>query len=128
MSHQLEAGMLSWKQLEQLERFDSAGARVLSLSLNLNLIRQATRSYRIAFKSLVKEVSATLTETERRDFGREAQRVTEWFDQREPQALGLILFSCTPRDLWLTYSVHAPVPDHLAFEVRPDIVRVGGAR
>lgn len=113
--------MLSWKQLEQLERFDSAGARVLSLSLNLNLTRQATRSYRIAFKSLVKEVSATLAEAERGDLAREAQRVTEWFDQREPQALGLILFSCTPRDLWLTYSVHPPVPDHLAFEVRPDI-------
>ena len=121
MSHQLEAGMLSWKQLEQLERFDSAGARVLSLSLNLNLTRQVTRSYRVAFKSLVQEVSATLTGAERRDLAREAQRVTEWFDQHEPQALGLILFSCTPRDLWLTYSVHPPVPDHLAFDVRPDI-------
>jgi peptide subunit release factor 1 (eRF1) len=113
--------MLSWKELEQLERFDSAGARVLSLSLNLDPARQATRSYRIAFKSLVKELSATLTEAERADLAREAQRVTEWFDQWEPQALGLILFSCTPRDLWLTYSVHPTVQDHLAFEVRPDI-------
>jgi peptide subunit release factor 1 (eRF1) len=113
--------MLSWKQLEQLERFDSAGTRVLSLSLNLNPTRQATRSYRIAFKSLVKEVSATLTEAERRDLAGEVQRVTEWFDQREPPALGLILFSCTPRDLWLTYFVDAPVRDHLAFDVRPDI-------
>jgi hypothetical protein len=75
--------MMSWKQLEQLERFDSAGARVLSLALNLNPTRQATRSYRMAVKSLVQEVSATLTEAERRDLAREVQRVTESFDQRE---------------------------------------------
>jgi peptide subunit release factor 1 (eRF1) len=113
--------MLSWTQLEQLERFDSAGARVLSLSLRLDPARQATRSWRIAFKSLVQDVSATLTDAERKDLDREVQRVTEWFDVREPSELGLILFSCTLRDLWMTYSVNAPVRDHLAFDIRPDI-------
>ena len=120
--------MLSWKQLEQLERFDGAGTCVSSLSLNLNPTRQATRSYRIAFKTLVKEASATLTEAERRDLAREVQRVTEWFDQREPPALGLILFCCTPHDLWLTYLVKAPVRDHLAFDVPAGHRRVAGAR
>jgi peptide subunit release factor 1 (eRF1) len=114
--------MLSWEQLEQLERFDGAGARVLSLYLNLDPTRQTTRSYRIEFKDLAKEVSETLTETERDDLAREVQRVTEWFDRRdEPQGRGLILFSCTPRDLWLSCFVNVPVRDHLAFDVWPDI-------
>jgi peptide chain release factor subunit 1 len=114
--------MPSWEQLEQLERFDSAGARVLSLYLNLEPQRQATRSYRIEFKNLLKEASGTLTEAERNGLAREAERVTEWFDRHDqPHGLGLILFACTPRDLWLAHFVNVPVRDHLAFDVRPDI-------
>src|SRR5262245_51394514 len=43
--------MLSWEQLEKLERFDSAGERVLSLYLNLEP-RQTPRSDRIELKNL----------------------------------------------------------------------------
>jgi len=116
-----EGGMLSRAELEQLERFDGAGARVLSLYLNLEPKRQA-RSIRIELKDLVKEVSGTLTEAERDDLAREAARVVEWLDRRdEPRGLGLILFSCALRDLWLVHFVNVPVRDHLAFDVRPDI-------
>ena len=117
--------MLSWKQLEQLERFDSAGTRVLSLSLNLNPTRQATRSYRIAFKSLVKEVSATLTKANE-ETSPERYSASPMVRSRDAPAPGLILFSCTPRDLWLTYFVHALVRDDLAFDVRPDIAALLG--
>lgn len=114
--------MLSWEQLEQLERFDGAGARVLSLYLNLDPTRQATGSYRIQFKDLAKEASATLGEAERNDLAREVERVTEWLDRRDPpQGLALVFFSCTPRGLWLADFASVPVRDHLAFDVRPDI-------
>jgi peptide subunit release factor 1 (eRF1) len=114
--------MLSPEDVEQVERFDEAGARVLSLYLDLGPARQATRAYRIAFKDLVKEASATLTEAERPDFVPEVARVTEWLDRGDqPQGRGLILFSCTPRDLWLPRSVNVQLRDHLAFDVRPDI-------
>jgi hypothetical protein len=70
----------------------------------------------------VKEVSGTLTRAERHALAREAARVIEWLDRRdEPQGLGLILFSCAPRDRWLVHFVNVPVRDHLAFDVRPDI-------
>jgi peptide subunit release factor 1 (eRF1) len=114
--------MLSWEQIEQLDGFDGAGARVLSLYLDLDPTRHATRAWRIVYKDLVKEAAAPLTEAERDDLAREATRVTEWFDRLDtPQGRGLILFSCTPRALWVTSFVHVPVRDHLAFDVRPDI-------
>jgi peptide subunit release factor 1 (eRF1) len=114
--------MLTWEQVEQLARFDGTGARVLSLYLALDPTRQSTRSHRIEFKDLVKEIAGMLTEAERNDLDREVERVTEWFDRLdEPQGLGLILFSCTPRDLWLTHFVNVSVQDHLAFDFRPDI-------
>jgi peptide subunit release factor 1 (eRF1) len=115
-------GMLSSEDVEQLERFDGAGARVLSLYLNLDPTRQVTRSYRIELKDLVREASATLTKAERNNLASEVGRAAEFLDRPgEPQGRGLILFSCAPRDLWLARFVSVPVRDHLAFDVRPDI-------
>jgi hypothetical protein len=112
--------MLSWEQVEQLHRFDGAGAGVLSLYLDLDPARQVARSYRIVFKDLVNDASAALTDSARHDLDREAARVVEWFDGLDkPQGLGLILFSSTPRELWLADFVSVPVRDHLAFDVRP---------
>jgi peptide subunit release factor 1 (eRF1) len=114
--------MLSWEELEQLERFDGGGARVLSLYLNLDPARHPTRSYRIAFKDLAKEVAGTVTEAQRHDFAQEVERVTEWFvRQNEAPGRGLILFSCTPRNLWQPHFVNVAVREHLAFDERPDI-------
>jgi peptide subunit release factor 1 (eRF1) len=114
--------MLSWEQVEQLHRFDGAGAGVLSLYLDLDPTRQVTRSYRIVFKDLVHHASEARTESARNDLAREATRVIEWFEQLDAlQGVGLILFSCTPRELWQTHFVNVPVQDHLAFDVRPDI-------
>jgi peptide subunit release factor 1 (eRF1) len=114
--------MLSWEQLEQLERFDGAGTRVLSLYMNLDPQRQPTRSYRIEFKDRVRELSGTLARPEQDDLAREADRVALWLDRYvKPEGQGLILFSCTPRDLWWTHFVSVPLRDHLAFDVRPDI-------
>ena len=53
------------------------------------------------------------------------ERVHEWFDGVvKPRGLGLIIFSCTPHELWLTDCVPVAVRNHLAFEARPDIAGV----
>jgi peptide subunit release factor 1 (eRF1) len=117
--------MLSSKDIELLERFDGAGARVLSLYLNLDPTRRVNRSYRIDLKDLVKEASAALTKAERNNLASEAGRVTELLDRPgEPQGRGLILFSCAPRGLWLARFVNLPLRNHLAFDGRPDIAEL----
>ena len=114
--------MLTWEQIEELERFDGGGTPVLSVYLDLQPASQVKRSYRVEFKDLVKEAAGRLTEPERRDLAREAERVNEWLDLTgQPRGLGVIIFSCTPRNLWLAYLVPIAVRSHLAFEAKPDI-------
>ena len=117
--------MLSLDQIEQLERFEGAGARVLSVYLDVQPEAQLTGAYRVTFDDLVKEASGRLTGPVRRALTREADRVNEWFDGIvRPSGLGLVIFSCTPRDLWMADCVPVAVPNHLAFEARPDIAGV----
>ncbi|RPI51156.1 MAG: hypothetical protein EHM55_19650 [Acidobacteria bacterium] len=117
--------MLSWDQIEQLERFDGGGTRVLSAYLDVQPEAQLTGSYRVEFNDLVKEASDRLTKPERADLTREAGRVNEWFDRNaRPSGLGLIIFSCAPRDLWVVDCVPVAVRNHLAFETKPDLAGV----
>jgi hypothetical protein len=60
--------------IEQLEAFDSQGAPVLSVYLDLDPGRQVMRSYRIAFEDLVKEARERLPEPTRADLAREIAR------------------------------------------------------
>ncbi len=114
--------MLSWQHLDQLVLFDGAGERVLSLYLDLEPAQRTTRTYRIQFKDLVKAASEGLSETERHHLAREADRVNRWLDRLDrSRGLGLMLFSCIPRALWLTDLVNVRVRNHLAFDVRPDV-------
>jgi peptide chain release factor subunit 1 len=114
--------MPSWEQIEQLERFESEGASVLSLYLDLTPTSQVTRSYRVEFKDLVKEASGRLTDAERKGLDREVERVNAWFEGTPAlQGLGLTIFSCTPRKLWLVDFVPVAVRNHLAFETKPDV-------
>ena len=115
--------MLSWDQIERLVRFDGGRRRVLSVYLNLQPANQ--QIYRVEFDDLVKQTSDRLAKPERKELTREVERVHEWFDGVvKPRGLGLIMFSCTPRELWLTDCVPVAVRNRLAFEARPDIAGV----
>jgi hypothetical protein len=110
--------MLSWEQIDQLERFDGGGAPVLSVYLDLEPASQVKRSYRVELKDLVKEAAGRLTEPERKDLAREAGRVNDPFDRTgELRGRGLIIFSRGPRDLWLAYLVPVAVRNHLALRL-----------
>jgi peptide subunit release factor 1 (eRF1) len=79
----------------------------------------------VEFDDLVKQTSDRLPKPERKQLASEVDRVQKWFDGiTRPHGLGLVVFSCTPRDLWLTDSVPVAVRNHLAFEARPDVAGV----
>ena len=114
--------MLTWERLEGLERFDGAGAPVLSLYIDLDPALQPTWLYRAEFKDLVDELSGALTKPERNALASEVERVNEFFDWLPDQpGQGLALFSCRPRNLWLAQVVPARVGNHLRFDLRPDV-------
>jgi peptide subunit release factor 1 (eRF1) len=113
--------MITREQIEQLEAFDAGGARVLSVYLDLDPARQIERTYRIAFKDLVKEARERLEKPARKQLLHEAARVQAWLEDAEPGGKGLAVFSCEPRSLWQAHLLPGPVDDHLAFEPRPDV-------
>ena len=114
--------MLAPDEIERLEKFDAGDARVLSVYVNVEPSLQVKRSYRVEFEDLVKEISGRLGEEDREALDREAERVLAWMDtQRGPQGLGLVVFSCAARDLWLADFLAVPVRNHIAFEPKPDV-------
>jgi peptide chain release factor subunit 1 len=113
--------MLTAEQIEQLETFDGRGARILSVYLDLQPVRRIERSYRIVFENLLKDAREPLEEPARGDLVREAARVREWLESQELRGKGLALFSCIPRGLWQPHVLSVRVPDHLAFEPKPDV-------
>jgi peptide chain release factor subunit 1 len=113
--------MVTPEQIEQLEAFDGQGARVLSAYLNLDPGRQVRRSYRIVFEDLVKEVWEGREGPARGELQSEAARVQAWLESHEPTGKGLAIFSCEPRGLWQAHPLAVRVPDHLAFDDKPDV-------
>ncbi|MBM4440213.1 MAG: hypothetical protein FJ027_07320 [Candidatus Rokubacteria bacterium] len=94
--------MFSQDQIAQLEGFDARDARVLSVYLDLDPATQVRRSYRVALAE-------------------EAVRVQHLLENETPRGLGLAVFSCAARGLWLTSYFAVRVRNHLAFEARPDL-------
>jgi peptide chain release factor subunit 1 len=103
----------------RLVRFDSHGARVLSVYLDLQPERQANRAYRIVFKDLVKAARDRLDEVARNDLEAEARTVEAWLEDEQPSGLGMAMFSSAAADLREVYALPVPVPDRLSFEVHP---------
>jgi peptide chain release factor subunit 1 len=113
--------MLTWEQLDALQRFEGDGASVLSVYLDLEPARQLERNYRIAFIDLVKAARERLDEAGREALQVEVDRVEAWLAEHDPQGLGLAVFSCTPRAFWQAHFLPVRVADHLAFEPAPDL-------
>src|ERR1700730_7312194 len=97
--------MVTPEQIDQLEAFDGDGARVLSVYLNIDPSRQASRSYRIVFEDLVKEAREGEEASARRELEREVARVQAWIESHEPTGKGVALFSREPRDVCEAYSL-----------------------
>ena len=113
--------MVTREEIEQLEGFDGQGARVLSVYLDLDPATLVRRSYRIAFKDLVKDTRERLDEAARTQLSAEVERVQDWLDGQPPQGKGLSVFSCGPRQLWRAEFLAVRVTNHLTFEPTPDV-------
>jgi peptide chain release factor subunit 1 len=113
--------VLTQQEIDQLARFDSGGARVLSTYLDLNPARQVRRSYRIVFEDLVHELRDRLDEGARSELEREVAENQAWLESHPPRGKGFALFSCAPRKFWEAYFLPVTVTDHLAFDPQPDV-------
>ena len=72
--------MLTMADIEKLERFDTRGARVLSVFLHLDPPRHIRRAYVTAFDDLVKEAREHLEDPLRSQLRREAATVRVWLE------------------------------------------------
>jgi peptide chain release factor subunit 1 len=113
--------MLTPEQVEALRAFDARGARVLSVYLDLEAVRQGRPAYRVVFEDLVRAARERLDEPARAALAEEAARVRAWLDDRDPGGRGLAVFACSPRGLWQVHRLAVRVRDHLAFEPAPDV-------
>jgi len=106
------------EELERLERFESHGAPVLSVYLDLDPQRQVDRAYLVVLKDLVKETRDRLDETVAAALSAQVGRLGEWLEREGPQGRGFVAFSCHDPELWYTAFLPMPVDDHVAFEPR----------
>jgi peptide chain release factor subunit 1 len=113
--------MLTTEEIARLESFDAGDARVLSAYLDLQPARQVERTYQVVFRDLVDEAARGLDKAARQDLETEAAETRAWLEGQKPQGKGLALFSCARRGFWDAYYLPVRVPDHLAFERRPDV-------
>ena len=105
--------------VERLVRFDGRGARILSVYLDLDPERHATRSYRIVLEDLAKGAREALDVRARRHLEAEVARVREWLAVEPLRGRGLAVFSSSDAGLWSTYLLPVEVPDRVSFEIHP---------
>jgi len=118
--------VITHADVERLARFDSHGARVLSVYLDLDTERQVTRSYQIVLEDLVKAAREPLDKRARAELQAEVDRVREWLESERPPARGLAVFSSSGGGLWETHGLPVAVPDRLSFETHPLITPLLG--
>ncbi len=111
--------ILTRADVERLVRFDGAGARVLSVYLDLEPERQVSGSFRIMFKDLVKAAAAGIDKHARRELETEAAKVEAWLLDERPAGRGIAVFSSTPAGLWQSHALPIAVPDRLLFDRWP---------
>jgi hypothetical protein len=105
--------------VERLVRFDVGGSRILSVYLDLDPERHATRAYRVVFEDLVKTAREPLDAPARRQLAAEVAKVQEWLMAEPPRGRGLAVFSSSDAGLWSTHLLPVEVPDRVSFEIHP---------
>jgi len=113
--------MLTMADIEKLEKFDTRGARVLSVFLHLDPPRHIRRAYVTAFDDLVKEAREHLEDPLRSQLRREAAAVRVWLENERPRGKALALFACSGRELMTALALSVRVDDHLAFDETVDV-------
>lgn len=107
--------MFTEQDLSELVEFRSDRSPVLSLYLNVDPTQRTTDQYKLALRSLLKEVA---------DDARAADvaAVERYFDfEYDWQGRGVVVFSCQDRDFWRSYALAVPVHNYAYVAHRPYI-------
>ncbi len=107
--------MFTDQDLNELVQFRSDGSPVLSLYLNVDPSQQSSDQYKLALRSLLKEVANGANSAD-------VQAMERYFDfEYERQGKGLALFSCHEADFWRSYWLAVPVHNYAYVSHRPYI-------
>jgi peptide subunit release factor 1 (eRF1) len=103
------------QDLNGLVAFRSSSSPVLSLYLNVDPTQRTKDHYKLALRSLLKEVGA---EADAAD----VEAMERYFDHEyDWQGRGVALFSCREDEFWQAYSLAVPVHNHAYVSHRPYI-------
>jgi peptide subunit release factor 1 (eRF1) len=103
------------RDLDELVEFRSEQSPVLSLYLNVDPTQQTTDQYKLALRSLLKEVGG---EADAADI----EAMEHYFDfEYDWQGRGVALFSCQEAGFWRSYSLAVPVHNYAYVARRPYI-------
>ena len=107
--------MFSERDLNELLEFTSDEAPVLSLYLNVDPTQQTTDQYKLALRTMLKEVGE---EADAADL----EAVERFFDfEYDWQGRGVAVFSCQSADFWKSHSLAVPVHNYAYVSHRPFI-------
>jgi peptide chain release factor subunit 1 len=113
--------MITQAELQKLTIIDAGAARILSVQLDLSPERQIQRSSIVAFDGLVRRTESHLDDEQAAALSREAKRVHTFLSNETPAGLGLVIYSCSPLNLWRVYRLPIPVADDINFTRYPRI-------
>jgi peptide chain release factor subunit 1 len=111
--------MIDLEDLRNFARFDASPHLILSVYLNLHPERQKRRAYQLVFKDLVKQVENSLDKEQQRALEPDVNRINEYLAMTLPHGNGLVIFSCTPHDIWRVYYLPMPIADDVHVGTRP---------
>jgi hypothetical protein len=113
--------MLQYEEIERLAEFDAKTSRVLSVYLDLDLSSRVRHAYRVAFEDMVKDARLRQADAALPQFSDEVARVRKFLETGPPRGKGLATFTCAPQTLWRAEVLAVRAPNHLAFELKPDV-------
>lgn len=107
--------MFTEQDLAELVGFRSDQSPVLSLYLNVDPTQQTSEQYKLALRSLLKEIADEASAAD-------IDAVERYFDfEYDWQGRGVAVFSCQQAGFWRTYSLAVPVQNHTYVSHRPYI-------
>lgn len=107
--------MFTTDDMQELVEFQSTGAPVLSVYLNVDPTQHTTDEHRLILRGLLKEAGESAAPED-------IAEVEKYFDfGYDWQGKGVVVFSCREGGFWRAYSLAVPVPNRVYVGPRPYI-------
>ncbi len=107
--------MFTTDDMQELVGFQSTGAPVLSVYLNVDPTQRTTDEYRLILRGLLREAGNNAAPED-------IAEVEKYFDfEYDWQGKGVVVFSCRAEGFWRAYPLAVPVPNRVYVGSRPYI-------